>query len=352
MAVLTTANRRAQAGSFDFRQTHPHVRFGTASDRYAGWIGQIYPEHFATEVKVRKRKLGGQTFEERTLPISSVESYFEHFNVLELDFTFYRPLVEADGTASNNFFVLEQYAAHAPGHALFFLKVPQTFFARLLRRSKGGETYYEDNPHFLNAEAFVRQFLNPALHVLGSRLGGIIFEQEYQRKSESVSPMQNVAELAGFFQQIPNTVQAHIELRSPQLLVPAYFDWLEEAGIGFVFSHWTWLPKIREQWRMSGKRLTAADGSIVARLLTPLRVPYAKAYANAYPFDKAVPAIAETKQAREMVLDATALAYQAEAHQATLHLMCNNRAWGNAPALAQTIAYRILEEEERRNGTG
>jgi len=348
MSAFSTAERRAQATTYHFRDIHPHVRFGTASDRYAGWIGQIYPEDFASEVKMRKRKLGGQTFEERTLPIASVESYFEHFGVLELDFTFYRPLIEPDGTASNNFFVLEQYAAHAPGQSLFFLKAPQTFFARLLRRSKGGETYYEDNPHFLNAEAFVRQFLDPARHILGERLGGIIFEQEYQRKSDSVAPEQNVAELANFFGQIPNTVQAHIELRSPQLLVPAYFDWLEEAGIGFVFSHWTWLPKIREQWRMSGKRLTAGDGSIVSRLLTPLRVPYAKAYANAYPFDKAVPAIAETKQAREMVLDATALAYQAEAHQGTLFLMCNNRAWGNAPALAQAVANRILDEEERR----
>lgn len=348
MSVPSTSARREQASQYDFRQTHPHVRFGTASDRYAGWIGQIYPEDFAVEVKTRKRTLGGQVFEERTLPIASVEAYFEHFGVLELDFTFYRPLMEPDGTPSNNFFVLEQYAAHAPDHACFFLKAPQTFFARLLRRSKGGETYYEDNPHFLNAEAFVRRFLEPARHLLGKRLGGIIFEQEYQRKRDSIPPEQNVAELAPFFEQLPGHVQAHIELRSPHLLVPLYFDWLDEAGIGFVFSHWTWLPQIREQWRMCGQRLTAADGSVVARLLTPLRVPYAKAYANAYPFDKAVPAIAETKQAREMVLDATALAYQAQAHGGVLYLMCNNRAWGNAPALAQAVAHRILDEEERR----
>ena len=33
---------------------------------------------------------------------------------------------------------------------------------------------------------------------------------------------------------------------------------------------------------------------------------------------------------------------------AYLNVIANNRAWGNAPELARTIALRILEEEERR----
>jgi hypothetical protein len=27
---------------FFFRRIHPHILIGTASDRYAGWIGQVY----------------------------------------------------------------------------------------------------------------------------------------------------------------------------------------------------------------------------------------------------------------------------------------------------------------------
>ena len=30
--------------SFHFRNLHPKVLIGTASDRYAGWIGQIYSQ--------------------------------------------------------------------------------------------------------------------------------------------------------------------------------------------------------------------------------------------------------------------------------------------------------------------
>jgi len=340
---------RERAAAYAFRGLLPYLRFGTASDRYAGWIGQIYPEHYAKAVKTRKRKLGGQTFEERTVPIASVGDYFEHFDVLELDFTFYRPLLDAEGRPTNNLFVLEQYADQAPADARFLLKAPQTFFARKLRRSRDGKVVYEKNPSFLDAGGVTRQFIEPARTLLGDRLSGLLFEQEYQRRAESPDPLENIAELDGFFRALPGDVQAHLELRSAHLLVPPYFDWLADRGLGFVFSHWTWLPPLREQWRLCGARFTAADGTAVARLLTPLRMPYAEAYALAYPFDRAVPALSETKQARDMVLDAVALALQAEARGAVLHLIANNRAWGNAPALAQAIAFRLLDELEKRS---
>jgi uncharacterized protein YecE (DUF72 family) len=345
---LTVAERREHAAAYIFHEIHPHLRFGTASDRYAGWIGQVYPEHYERLVSSRKRKLKGKTFEERTLPIASVADYFTHFGILEIDFTFYRPLREADGEPSNNWFVLEQYANHAPDHARFLLKAPQSYFARKLRRSEGGQAVYLDNPDFLNAKAYRHQFHEPALELLGDRLVGILFEQEYQRKNESPEPEGNIAELDAFFADYPGDAQAHLELRSPHLLVPPYFDWLESRSLGFVFSHWTWLPPLRDQWRMCGGRFTAGDRNAVVRLLTPLRTQYADAYAAAYPFDKPVPAITETPQARNMVLDVTALTYQAEGQGALLNMIANNRAWGNSPALAQAVAERVLDEEEKR----
>lgn len=339
---------RAHVARFDVRTVTPHVRFGTASDRYAGWIGQIYSERFATQASSRTRKLGGKRFEERTLPIASVADYFAHFGTLELDFTFYRPLRDENGEPTNNFFVLNKYADHAPDHASFFLKAPQQYFARTLRRSSGGKARYVDNPDFLDAEAYVARFHEPALEILGDRLDGVLFQQEYQRVAESPSPEENVDALDGFFQRLPGDVQAHLELRSGHLLTDAYFDWLAERGLGYIFSHWTWLPSIREQWAMCGQRFTAADGNVVARLLTPRNVKYAEAYAKAHPFDAPAPEIADTQEAHDMVLDATALVFQAEAKNALLNLIANNRAWGNAPDLARTIARRVLDEKERR----
>lgn len=337
--------RRAAIDRYDFRQVHPHVRFGTASDRYAAWIGQIYPaDRYTTRISSRKRTLQGQTFEERQVPIASVRDYFDHFSTLELDFTFYRPLLEEDEEPSSNYFVLSNYADHAPSDASFFIKAPRKYFARQLR--KGGD--FHENPDFLDAEAYVQTFHEPALDILGDRLSGIIFQQEYQRVAGSPSPEANVEQLDAFFSSLPTDAQAHLELRSEHLLTDSYFDWLETRGLGHVFSHWTWLPPIRQQWSMCGERFTAADDQVVSRLLTPRNMRYAEAYAKAHPFDEPKEELAETDQAQEMVLDATALAYRAEAQNALLNIMANNRAWGNAPDLARTISHRILDEEERR----
>jgi uncharacterized protein YecE (DUF72 family) len=288
--------------------------------------------------------MGGQTFTERRVPIESVRDYFEHFEVLEIDFTFYRPLLEEDGEPGSNYHVLSNYADHAPENASFLLKAPQKFFARSLRR----DGQFVDNPSFLEANRCVETFHEPALDILGDRLDGIIFQQEYQRVGDSPSPGENVEQLDDFFGALPATPQSHIELRSEHLLRGPYFDWLADRGLGHVFSHWTWLPPIRRQWAMTGERLTAENGQVVTRLLTPRDMKYAEAYAKAHPFEEPVSELSETEQAHDMVLDTTALAFRAESQNALLNVIANNRAWGNAPDLNRAIAHRILDEVERR----
>jgi len=218
-----------------------------------------------------------------------------------------------------------------------------------VRRTVDGRAQFVENPTYLDADAYTKQFHEPALHILGDRLAGLIFQQEYQRVADSPSSEENIDTLAAFFGDIPTDErQVHLELRSEHLLTEAYFAFLATAGLGHVFSHWTWLPMIRTQWFRCGEQFTAANAEAVTRLLTPRDMKYAEAYARAHPFDQPVPALSNTPEAKAMVLDATALAWQAHAQQATLHLIANNRAWGNAPALARTIAHRILDEEEKR----
>ncbi len=343
-----TSQKREAVRNFRFRGVHPNVRFGTASDRYAGWIGQIYPEHYKDRISSRRRKLGGKTFEERTVPVESTADFFQHFDILEVDFTFYRPLLDTDGKPTTNFAVLTKYAEHAPEDAQFVLKAPQSVFARKLRRSVDGKLRYVVNPDYLDAPACGTTFLLPAREILGERLTGVIFEQEYQRVADAPDPIDNIRELDEFFSALPNTVQPHLEIRSEHLLVPEYFEWLADRGLGFVFSHWTWLPSLRKQWKMCGEQFTAADGRVVVRLLTPLDVPYAEAYARTHPFEETVPDVAGTQQAHNMIMDTTALAFQAESNGNVLEIIANNRAWGNAPALARAVAERIIDEEERR----
>src|SRR4030065_2905903 len=99
--------------NFNFRSLHPQVFIGTASDRYAAWIGQIYSQdRYAGRITKRTKIVGGNTFVEEVLPVDSVEEYFTHFQVLEIGFTFYQPLLGKDGKPTQNYEVLKAYSRH------------------------------------------------------------------------------------------------------------------------------------------------------------------------------------------------------------------------------------------------
>ena len=116
---------------FLFRGIHPKVFLGTATDRYAGWIGQIYPkEVYAHRITRRKKTVGGTSYVEEVLPIDSVVDYFEHFRVLELDFTFYRPLLDGRDKPSPSYKLLQTYKQYLGDDQAVLLKAPQAVFAR------------------------------------------------------------------------------------------------------------------------------------------------------------------------------------------------------------------------------
>src|SRR5512136_296915 len=118
-----------------FRELPRNILIGTASDRYAGWIGQIYtPGRYEKGITRRSHKVGDQTFTEETLPVESVAEYFEHFPILEIDYTFYLPPLESKGSPTKNYHVLKSYRQQMKKGDLVLLKAPQIVIARKLRR--------------------------------------------------------------------------------------------------------------------------------------------------------------------------------------------------------------------------
>ena len=224
---------------FQFRDLPPNILIGTASDRYAGWIGQIYTSgRYEKGITRRSHKVGDKTFNEETLPVESVAEYFEHFPLLEIDYTFYRPLLESSGNPTPNFHVLKSYRQHMKEGDSVLLKAPQIVIARKLRR--GGA--FVENENYLNADIFTKQFYKPAVEILGPCLNGIIFEQEYHIKNDRIPISKLAQDLDEFFSKIPKDTRYHIELRTEAYLVDPVLDVLKKHGVGLVFSHWTWLP--------------------------------------------------------------------------------------------------------------
>lgn len=325
-----------ELGKFIFHNLHPQVRMGTASDRYAGWLGQIYSEErYLGRLNQRAKAVGEQTFTETVLPVDSVAEYFEHFPVLEIDFTFYRLLTDRQGQPTQNWQTLKAYSRHLrPGDALI-LKAPQAVMAPRLRRGQG----YEANPAYLDARIFTRQFYEPALELLGPALTGFIFEQEYLPKKDRPPVPEMAAALDKFFQEIPRDNRYHLELRTDLYLREPVFEVLAKHGVGQVLSHWTWLPPLRKQLAKADGRFFNAGQQCVIRLLTPLGMRYEDTYMRAFPFDKLVEGMLQP----EMILKTADLMWQAVNQGITAQVIINNRAGGNAPLLAQMIAGKFLQ---------
>ncbi|MDR3557587.1 MAG: DUF72 domain-containing protein [Syntrophobacteraceae bacterium] len=319
-----------------FRNVHPLIRIGTASDRYKGWLGQIYAEElYKDRITSRVKRVGKCGFREEVLPVDSVREYFQHFKTLEIDYTFYAALLENGApTACHN--TLSQYAAHLGPEDSVFVKAPQMFSAQKLKRGKD----YVPNENYLASEPFTRQFYQPAVELLGANLKGIIFEQEYQRQSERVSAEELAAGLDAFFGAIPSGVGRHVELRTESYCCQAVRDVLEKHGAGQVFSHWTWLPGLKAQFARAGNRFLTSGGEAVVRLMTPIGVRYEDAYARAFPFDR----IVEEMMQPAMVEQTARLMREAVESNVRINIILNNRAAGNAPLLAQRIIREFVRQ--------
>ena len=323
---------------FQFRGLDPNVFIGTASDRYAGWIGQIYSEErYRNRISARSHTVGGQSFREEVLPVESVEEYFQHFSVLELDFTFYSLLLDKDLRPTQTYRVLQAYRRHLAQDDRLILKVPQVIFAQRLWR--GGK--FIENPDYLNPEIFIHQFYEPVTNVLGDLINGFIFEQEYQPKRDRASPKEYVEALGRFLDEIPKDDRYHIETRTESYLLVPYFKLLERHGIGQVLSHWTWLPPLRKQFTKSGGKFLSSGNQCIIRLMTPLRIRYEEAYARAFPFDKLVDGMLNPHMIEETIEIVSAAIGQ----EVRTNVVINNRAGGNAPIIAQKVSERFLERQ-------
>jgi len=323
---------------FLYRDLHPQVFMGTASDRYAGWVGQIYSSHrYGGKISARSKTLGGKVFREEVLPVESVQQFFEHFSILEMDFTFYRPLLDKNSEPTTNYRVLQTYRKYLRANDRVILKVPQLVFAQKVRR---GNTFVE-NPDYLNADIFTRQFYEPACAILGDCISGFIFEQEYQPKRERTSLDEYADMVDTFIRKIPRDDRYHMEIRTESLLSPAYFHVLEKHGIGQVLSHWTWLPTLRKQFAKNHGRFLNSGRQCVIRLMTPLGMRYEEAYAKAYPFNRMI----EGMMTPGMIEDTVELMNRGIEHGVGMNVVINNRAGGNAPMIARRISERFLQPD-------
>jgi len=292
------------------------IRFGASSWTYPGWKGLVYHRDYKSDRDFRGRCL---------------EEYgrFPWFRAAGIDSSFYSPLRAS---------TLDRYAAQLPEGFLWLSKVWERLtIPRFGNHPRYGELAGRDNPAFLDPELFCEAVL-PAYDRAGvrERTGPFLFQFQSlgRRVTEEVGPF--LDRLESFLAALPTTFRYAIELRSPELLQPRYFEILNAAGATHCFNHWDRMPPLIDQMRAAAQGGGLHADFYVARILTPLGTDYAESVARFEPFDTLVEAQPRMRK------DVVRLAMRALERDADAFILVNNRIEGNSPATIDAVGRMII----------
>ena len=302
-------------------QLPARLHLGTSSWSYPGWAGKVWAGEYSESLLARQ----------------GLAAYAQHplLRCVSIDRSFYRALSSAQYAG---------YAAQVPGSFRFLVKAPSAVADALVRDDAGRGL--QANPLFLDPALAVRDFAEPALAGLGTRLGALVFQL-------SPLPPSWLADLPALFERLaamlaalpaltpaaPDAVVA-VQVRNRELLVPAFAEVLRGAGATYCLGLHASMPPIEEQLPM----LRALwPGPLVCRWNLHRRHGahgYEKARQLYEPYDHIADADLQTRTALARVALATCEAGW------PAYITIGNKAEGCAPQSVFELAERIATAGE------
>lgn len=293
------------------------LRLGTSSWTYPGWAGLVWDRDYP-DAKLARHGLA---------------AYARHplMRAVGLDRSFYQPLTAQQYAA---------YAAQVPADFRFVVKAPSLVTDVVVRDESGRGR--RPNPHFLDADAALQGFVQPALEGLGPKLGALVFQlsplpgawlDQVDRLVERLHAM--LAAQSALGAAAPETVMA-VEVRDRQWLTPAFVQALRDTRATYCLGLHARMPPIAEQLPI----LRALwPGPLVCRWnLNPLHGAHGYELARDLyaPFDRLVDPDTATRAALARVIAGTVGAGQ----RACVTL--SNKAEGSAPLSVRALAEAVL----------
>ena len=242
------------------------VYLGTSSWKYEGWLNQLY-----TAARYEYRgKLARSRFARDCL----VE-YAEVFKTVCVDAAYYtfpsRPS-------------LERMAEQVPDDFRFGLKVTDVVtLKKFPNLDRFGERAGKLNEQYLNADLFVKAFLDPC-EAIRHRIGLLVFEFSRFWPADYRQGRDFLDDLDKFLGQLPGGWPYGVELRNRNWLRPEYFECLARHRTAHVFNSWEAMPSVREQLALPGSR--PHPGLVGARLLLKPGRRYEEAVKLFEPYDQ------------------------------------------------------------------
>lgn len=288
-------------------QTLPsHLRLGTSSWNYPGWVGLVWDREYP----------------ENNLSRYGLSAYYQHplFKTVSIDRGFYRPMTVAQ---------FAEYASQVGRDFRFVVKAPSLITDALIRDESGRGM--RTNLNFLNPTEAVQLFVEPALEGLRHKLGALVFQisplpnSMLSRMSEMIDRLhQMLSAIPDFYDRAPDGVVA-VEVRDPQWLTPKFVQALRDTKATYCMGLHAKMPPINEQLPI----LRALwPGPLVCRWnLNPLHGAYGYEDAKELysPYDKMVDPDLETRAILAKVISGTAKAGQ------NVFVTLSNKAEGSAP---------------------
>jgi uncharacterized protein YecE (DUF72 family) len=146
-----------------------------------------------------------------------------------------------------------RYAKSVPEDFVFTVKAPNAltlthFYAKQPPASAAFAG--QPNPHFLGQD-LLRQFLD-RLSPLASKLGPVMFQFEYLNKQKMPTKELFFERFGKFIDATPKGYQFAVEIRNPNYLSAAFFDFLKDHKLGFVYLDGYYMPPIGQIFEKFG----------------------------------------------------------------------------------------------------
>jgi uncharacterized protein YecE (DUF72 family) len=177
----------------------PNLHLGTSSWSSEDWAGPFYPEGTASA--------------------DFITEYAKHFDVVEVDSTFYRAPSPA---------MVHNWARRTPSGFQFAAKVPRSITHDKVMQDCDGE---------------LKEFLS-AMDLLEDKLGPLLLQFPYFNKQAFARPEDFLARLKPFLEKLPSGYAFALEIRNKYWVNPRFLDLLRAHRVAFALIDHPWMIPI------------------------------------------------------------------------------------------------------------
>lgn len=203
----------------------PYLRVGTCSWKYPSWKGLLYER------------------QKHYRPQDYLRDYAKSLDSVEVDQWFWSLFPGQVRLPDAR--IVRQYAEAVPERFVFTVKAPNALtLTHFYTRQPPAYASFSGspNPHFLST-ALLAEFLE-RLAPLDGKLGPVMFQFEYLNRAKMASKEAFFERFGAFIRAAPQGYQYAVEIRNPNYLSRAFFDFLGDIDCGFVYLEGYYMPPI------------------------------------------------------------------------------------------------------------